>query len=120
MRMPTPHSRHHVLNGFRKTDECGLVKVAYDTRWRLFNPQRFPVCIIANVNTVGGASWVYCILPTQSAELFWAAMLRLTIAVHNNAGMYVHRGSLVAIVPGGRRERAGRRQIGDSNTVKLR
>ena len=47
-------------------------------------------------------------------------MLRLTIAVHNKAGLYVHRGSLVAIVPGGRRERAGRRQIGDYNTAKLR
>ena len=47
---------------FRKTYECGLVKVAYDTRWRLLNPQRFPVYIIANVNTVGGASWVYCLL----------------------------------------------------------
>ena len=33
-------------------------------------------------------------------------MSRLTIAVHNKAGLYVHRGSLVAIVPGGRRERA--------------
>ena len=30
-------------------------------------------------------------------------MSRLTIAVHNKAGLYVHRGSLVAIVPGGRR-----------------
>ena len=47
-------------------------------------------------------------------------MSRLTITVHNKAGLYMRRGSLVAIVPAGRRERAGRRQIGDSNTAKLR
>ena len=101
------------MNGFRQTYECGSVKVAYDTRRRLLNPRRFPVCIIANVNTVGGASWVYSILPTQSAELFWTAMLWLTIAVHNKAGLYVHRGSLVANVPGGRRERRGLRSAAD-------
>jgi hypothetical protein len=97
----------NVLNGFRQTYECGSVKVAYDARWRQLNPQRFPVCIITNVYTVGRASWVYSILPTQSAELFWTAMSRLTIAVHNKAGLYVHRGSLVANVPGGRREQLG-------------
>ena len=37
-------------------------------------------------------------------------MLRLTIAVHNKAGLYVHRGSLVANVPGGRREQLGGRR----------
>ena len=46
-------------------------------------------------------------------ELFWTAMLRLTIAVHNKAGLYVHRGSLVANVPGGRRERRGLRSSAD-------
>jgi len=37
----------------------------------------------------------------------------LTIAVHNKVGLYVHRGSLVADVPGGRHERRGLRSSAD-------
>ena len=40
-------------------------------------------------------------------------MSRLTIAVHNKAGLYVHRGSLVANVPGGQHERRGLRSSAD-------